>query len=525
MNNRIPQLIHEIKLNLNNNNLTSAHFRIKKLLKSEPENIDGIFLRAQLNFLEKNYVKAITNFDKCLKVFPGNTDILRRKLYSFMKLNDFKNARLNILEISSKQQLNAELLFLLGTCHIQLGDSHKAIEVLEKAISLPEHNPIVEITLGNAFKSESNIDKAEQYYRSYINKISQKGIGYWSLADLKSKVLNSSDREKMLGLTKKSANNQERSLLHFALGQSFEESKEYQKAFSHWKSANSIQNEIRPFLHKPFQALVNNIKLSESNDFRREITTSLKKQRQPIFIVGMPRSGSTLVEQILTANSDISATDELPFFEKIAATFERHAGVSQNVKKLTEDEITKISSDYLKSVEHYQDSHKTYFVDKNPNNFLYLGVIKKIFPDAKIINILRNPVDNAISVYRQYFYKGHDFSFSLDSIIQYWQGYLEVMQHWNSLFHDQIYHLRYENLINDFDDEISQLMDYLQIEFQPQMSEFYKNKRVVLTPSVSQVTKPLYNTSIGYYDNFKDELTEYITQFEDLVNKIKFLFR
>ncbi len=516
METRSKRLISEIIYNLDNNNLSTAHIGLRNLFKFDPDNIDGIFLEAQLFFLQDDYEKAIIGFDKCLKVFSGNLDLQRRKIYALAKLKDYANAEKLINDFAKRQKLDSELLFILGTCLTRKGDAQGAIKALNSAISFPKHDPLAELSLGHALKADSQVELAERHYRNFIDRTMQKGNGYWSIADLKSGLLNANDRSEMLTYIEKSNDVLDVSLTHFALGKSYEEAKQYNNAFIHWTQANEIQKEVRPFKYKPFHLLVENLRSILEVDIKTDI--SLKHNtREPIFVVGMPRSGSTLVEQILTSHSMIGATDELPFFEQLDATFERTGGISSNLHKI---DIENIQKDYFKSVEHYQETEKKYFIDKNPNNFLHIATIKKVFPDAKIINIIRKPIDNAVSVYRQFFFKGHDFSFSFDSIIEYWHGYIDVMTHWDNVLDKQIYHLSYERLVNNFDQEIIHIMDYLGMEFQSQMSHFYNNKRTVLTPSVSQVTKPLYKSSIGYFDKFSEELADYTDDFNKLDTRL-----
>ena len=140
-----------------------------------------------------------------------------------------------------------------------------------------------------------------------------------------------------------------------------------------------------------------------------------------------------------------------------------------------------------------------------------------LFPNAKIINVIRNPLDNGLSVFKQYFSRGHEYSYSIKGIIKYWQGYLMLMRHWRKLFGQDIYHLGYEKLTQDPEAQIRQLLDYCQLTFEKECLSFYKSDRVVLTPSVSQVKQPINNRSVNSWKKYEDNITEHLSEFEGIV--------
>ncbi|WP_220775054.1 sulfotransferase family protein, partial [Shewanella glacialipiscicola] len=240
------------------------------------------------------------------------------------------------------------------------------------------------------------------------------------------------------------------------------------------------------------------------------------EQKVPIFIVGMPRSGTTLVEQILACHSLIGATDELPYIERIALTLEQTGGYAKQLAHLSQEKINQYQQEYLQQSAQYFSTVPNYVIDKNPNNFLHIGLIKTLFPQAKIINVIRHTTDNALSVFKQYFSFGHDYSYSLENIKVYWENYLTLMEHWDSQFPQDIYHLSFEKLVIQPDDEIPKLLSYCGVDFETACLHFYQSTRPVLTPSASQVRQPMNTKAIGQCEKYQAFMGQDYVDFEQI---------
>ncbi|MCJ7816204.1 MAG: sulfotransferase, partial [Xanthomonadales bacterium] len=209
------------------------------------------------------------------------------------------------------------------------------------------------------------------------------------------------------------------------------------------------------------------------------------------------RSGSTLVEQILASHSMVEATDELPYLERIGLELDKTGGYARALGNISAEQQETYAKQYLAKVEPYLQRNLPCFIDKNPNNFLHIGLIKSLFPDARIINVMRDPLDNAMSVFKQYFDKGHEYSYSMEGIIFYWQGYLTMMQHWARIFPGTIFHLRYEALVKAPKQAIPAILQYCGLPVEEACFRFYESDRPVLTPSASQVSGPITDRAVG----------------------------
>ena len=239
---------------------------------------------------------------------------------------------------------------------------------------------------------------------------------------------------------------------------------------------------------------------------------------EPIFILGLPRVGSTLVEQILASHSMVDATHELPNI--LATSHKLNLRRAQNKESRYPDILLSLSSPQLKMIgENYiKDSEVfrgdgVYFIDKMPNNFRHIGLIKLILPNAKIIDIRRNSMSACFSCFKQLFAEGQEFTYSFERLGNYYNNYIELMDHWNKVLPNQILSINYEDLVNNFEETVKVILDYCKLPYEQACVEFYKSKRSVKTPSAQQVRQPIYTSGLDYwknYDSYLDELKKHL---------------
>jgi hypothetical protein len=305
--------------------------------------------------------------------------------------------------------------------------------------------------------------------------------------------------------------------MHFALGKAYESRKDYAASFNNYQKGNWNQR-------KKIDYNSENQKIStdEQINFFTTNRDLLNKHvghsaSDPIFILGLPRAGSTLIEQILSSHSQIEGTQELPNIlttsKKIRMQNET-VGYPQNILNLSNNEFIKLGKDYIEDTR-WARSSKPFFIDKMPNNFFHIGLIKLILPNAKIIDARRNPLDGCFSCFKQYFAKGQHFTYDLDDIARYYKDYLRLMDFWNSLYPDAIYTAQYEHIISNPETEIKSLLKYCNVDFEDSCLEFYKSNRPVKTASSEQVRQPIYKSGLDYWKNYSDNLTILTNHFLD----------
>ena len=233
------------------------------------------------------------------------------------------------------------------------------------------------------------------------------------------------------------------------------------------------------------------------------------KDAAPIFIVGLPRSGSTLVEQILASHSGVEGTFELPNMLTIVREFDhadaQHDAYPEIVRCVPLERFAQLGRRYLEETQALR-SGRAHFIDKMPNNFSHVGLIHSLLPQAIIVDICRYPMDSCFSTYKQYFAEGQSFSYDLETLGRYFRCYLELMDHWDRVLPGKVLHLRYETLVREPETTIRRLLNHCGLQFEPGCLAFHQTKRPVRTASAEQVRQPMYTSGIGYWTHFEQQL-------------------
>jgi hypothetical protein len=232
--------------------------------------------------------------------------------------------------------------------------------------------------------------------------------------------------------------------------------------------------------------------------------------RSPIFIIGLPRSGSTLIEQILASHSEVEGTSELPYVGRVATSLNRNRADGINypyaVRELSAEHFRALGQDYLDLARMHRTEGAARFIDKMPNNFPAVGFLYLILPNAKIIDARRYPLDSCLGCYRQLFAKGQTFTYDLNDIGEYFLEYERMMEHWQAVLPGRVLTVQYEALVNDVEREVHRLLDYCELPFEDACLRFYQTERPVRTASSEQVRQPIHNRSIGFWRNYEDQL-------------------
>ena len=489
----------------------------KKVLSKDKNNVDALRLLGLVAYRLKNYNVAEKLFINSLQLNPYFSlawDNLA-KLYRIQnKLSKSIPAFENLIKLDSN---NFEALVSLGTIYTKLARYDDGIDSYKKALLINPNNARVYLSLGHVLKTLGRRDECEKAYEDAIKNFYLSGEAYWSLANLKTYMFSDDQIKNMENALQEDMHPDELIQMHFALGKAYESRKDYAASFNNYQKGNWNQR-------KKIDYNSENQKIStdEQIDFFTTNRDLLNKHvghsaSDPIFILGLPRAGSTLIEQILSSHSQIEGTQELPNIlttsKKIRMQNET-VGYPQNILNLSNNEFIKLGKDYIEDTR-WARSSKPFFIDKMPNNFFHIGLIKLILPNAKIIDARRNPLDGCFSCFKQYFAKGQHFTYDLDDIARYYKDYLRLMDFWNSLYPDAIYTAQYEHIISNPETEIKSLLKYCNVDFEDSCLEFYKSNRPVKTASSEQVRQPIYKSGLDYWKNYSDNLTILTNHFLD----------
>ena len=495
--------------------LKLAEESYKKVLKKDKNNIDALRLLGLLAFKTKDYEIAERLFLKVLKLDPSFSlawDNLA-KLYRIQnKLLKSIPAFENLIKLDPS---NFEALVSLGTIYIKLSKYHEGIKLYEKSLKIKPENPRVYLSLGHALKTIGERKKSETAYQNTIKHFPSSGEAYWSLANLKTYEFSDKEIANMELSLKRNMHQNELIQMHFALGKAYESNRQFDKSFKHYKDGNWQQRKQISYNAEDYKISIDEIiDFFENNNNILDLKAEAGSD-EPIFILGLPRSGSTLIEQILASHSLIEGTQELPNIMAISRDIkliDQKNGYPDNLLKLNQSSFDELGKKYIDETK-WARSSKPFFIDKMPNNFFHIGLIKLILPKAKIIDARRNPMDACFSCFKQYFAKGQHFTYDLDDIARYYKDYVRLMDYWNKLFPDEIFTIHYEQIIENPNDRIFDLLEFCNVKFEDNCLNFHKSKRAVKTASSEQVRQPMYKTGINYWRNYIKNLDVLLEHF------------
>ena len=481
----------------------------KKVLKKDNNNIDALRLLGLLAFKNKNYSIAENLFIRAIKIdqhFHLLWDNLAKVYRIQNKLEKSKKAFKNLIKLDP---YNLEALVALGTIYVKLADYDEGIKTYQKVLSLKNNNPRVYLSMGHALKTVGRRKECEDAYHKAITLYPLCGEGYWSLANLKTYKFSEAQILQMENSLDDKIQEQEKIQMLFALGKAYESKGDYKKSFAFYEKGNWMQRKIVEY---NAQENANNIDsiidFFQKNKSVIDFNSGYKAQ-DPIFILGLPRAGSTLLEQILSSHSCIEGTQELHNIMTIGRrikSLNNSENYLNNILELDSKSIKMYGKMFIDETM-WARNEKELFIDKMPNNFPHIGLIKMILPNAKIIDARRNPMDGCFSCFKQYFAKGQHFTYDLDDIARYYKDYLRLMDFWNKFFPGSIHTVLYEDVINNSEEEVRKMLNYLQLPFEESCMDFYKSSRPVKTASSEQVRQPIYKSALNYWKNFENDLS------------------
>ena len=492
--------------------LKKADHLCRDFLKNNPHNIEAMRLLAKIGKELHVYEDSEFLLESCLVLDKDNTEVLLDYIEVLIERQKYGKALEEAKKLYKKDMDNIQFMTVYAVTLQQTNDQKEALDLYNQIIEVNENNPEAHVAKGHLLKSFGNInDSIKSYKKSYsIDKYF--GDAYWSLANLKTYKFTDAeiiDLEKMV--IDEYLNDNEKILMNFALGKAFEDRSEYKRSFNYYKSGNDMKNEMSDFTPERFKDECEMQKSICTNDlFESKVDWGLDT-KEPIFILGLPRVGSTLIEQILASHSKVEATHELQNILAISHKLNLRQALDYNSKypdillSLSAPQLKMIGEQYIKDAEIFR-TNKPFFIDKMPNNFRHIGLIKLILPNAKIIDIRRSSMSACFSCYKQLFAKGQEFSYDFKNLASYYNNYIELMNHWNDQLPNQILSIQYEDVVNDFENSVQRILDYCNLPFEENCLSFYENKRSVRTPSSEQVRQPIYKSGLDYWKNYEDYL-------------------
>ncbi len=492
------------------NNLATAERMIRDRLKEAPTDVAAICLLADLAARAGNVFDARRFLNHALEIAPDHEPArgqLARVLYDNRDLPEALAEFDRLLAVDpghrGYRNKRAATLDLLG--------DHAGAAVAYRAMLADDPDqPLTWMTLGNVSKTIGDIPAAIAAFRRSIALAPGTGESWWGLANLKSFRFDDADIAAMeTELAKPTLADADRICLEFALGSALEDHARYAQSFAHYRAGNEAQLARAPYDPTALETLTRRYDALFTPAFFAAREGSGDPAPDPIFILGMPRSGSTLVEQMLASHPAIEGTMELPEMPRIARLLgglgNDPAGspYPDNLAQLSGDQLAGLGAQYLHRAANWRRTDRPYFIDKLPMNFALIGLIRLILPNAKIIDVRRHPLGCGFSVFKQYFPIGLTFGTSIEHICGFYADYVRMMRMWDARLPGFVHRVIYEHLVADPDAEVRRMLDFIGLPFDPACLAFHASTRAVGTPSAEQVRRPIYTEGVDHWRHYE----------------------
>lgn len=492
--------------------IAEAENLARNILKLNPANVLAQRLLAEIGLKIGRLEDAKNILEKCLVLAPHYRHAHHNYAVALYRKQELEEALAQIDQLINRDPDNQNYLVLKAAIYARKGDNEAALEIYKTILDKQPGQGKVQLSYGHTLKTVGRIDDAIKAYRRCIEVSPNIGETYWSLANLKTFKFTDEDLENMLAqVIPKGGDPDDQGHLAFAIGKAYEDREEYDKSFEYYQRGNDIRRK-----HHRHDAKINIYDtVRQIQFFDHDFLEKHKDQGcdspDPIFIVGLPRAGSTLLEQILATHSQVEGTAELTDIIAISRKIgerKNRRSVSKYPEILTDmtaEDFRNFGESYIETTR-IQRSEKPYFIDKMPNNFLHIGLIHSILPNAKIIDARRHPMGGCFSGFKQLFANGQTFTYNLTDIGLYYRDYVKLMDHWDEVLPGLVHRVQYEDMVADTENQIRALLDYCGLEFEEECLHFYETKRAIRTPSAEQVRQPIYTGGLEQWRNYEVHL-------------------
>ncbi|MBU02600.1 MAG: hypothetical protein CME55_04835 [Halieaceae bacterium] len=493
-------LLHEGKLH-------KAEQLCRQFMQQNPQHIDGMRILAEIavrnGVLEdaEFLLESAVAFDSSHRQARIDYVQVLSKRQRFQKAVDEAKALLK------RAPDNPQLQSLYAIQCMQLGDYETALTLFDKILERVPHDPVTNVSKGHALKTGGRSDDAVAAYRAALDSQPFYCDAWYSLANLKVYRFDDDELAAMEALENNPhLGGQDRVYLQFALGKAYEDRKDYAQSFTHYAKGNAIKKaQLQYRAEGTTKECDEQVSACTPEIFARQTGCQAP---DPIFILGLPRAGSTLLEQILSSHSMVDGTLELPNVLSISGKL-RRLGQRQgnqkypfNLADLSAEQLTTLGEEYIRDTKIHRQS-APFFIDKMPNNFRHIGLIKLMLPNAKIIDARRDPMSCCFSGFKQLFAEGQMFSYDLQDIGEYYLDYIRLMEHWNAVLPGFVLKVQHEDVVADLETEVRRMLDFCSLPFEESCLEFHKTERNVRTPSSEQVRQPIFSTALEQWKHYE----------------------
>ena len=509
----LPAELQTVASFIQEGRLAKAEAMCRAFLQREGHHVEAMRLLAEIGLRFNAYDDAEFLLESAKALEPDNVSAQYDYAKLLRKRQKFEQALAEAVELRAKEPGNPEFEMLYANENLAVGNFDAAMTTYQSLLEAMPNNPGINLTYGHALKTVGRQEEAVAAYRQAYKVRRDCGDAFWSLANLKTYRFSDAElaqmREQEASPTIALS---DRYHLCFALGKALEDRGEYSASFAYYELGNRLKREELKYEPQ---------RLTDEMQRQRDHVTAALLDRfagagcaaaDPIFIVGLPRAGSTLLEQILASHSQVEGTMELPNILALSHRLDHRRMRNEepeypaNLDELTAEELTGFGEAFIADTRIYRKQGLPFFIDKMPNNFRHIGLIHLILPNAKIIDARRSAMGCCFSGFKQLFAEGQEFTYGLAEVGRYYRDYVDLMDHWDRVLPGKILRVRYEDVVADLDTQVRRLLDHCGLPFEAACLNFHQTERAVRTASSEQVRQPIFKSGVDQWENFSPYL-------------------
>jgi tetratricopeptide (TPR) repeat protein len=491
------------------NRIPEAEALLRAHLAQQPTDVAALRMLAEVAARLLRYSDAQRLLERCLELAPG-FDAARHNYATVLnRQGKAAEALEQCARLLAKEPSNPSYRSLQAATSANLGDYADCIAAYESVLKDYPQQPKLWMSYGHALRTVGKVPESVAAYRRALSMEPTLGEAWWSLANLKTFRFSDADLLAMReALARGDLVEDDRMHFEFALGKALEDAAAYPDSFTHYAAGNALRRKQHGYDPEEMSRFVQRSKRLLTKDFFADRAGAGAAARDPIFVVGLPRAGSTLIEQILGSHPLVEGTMELPMLPNIARKLagrkqEAEGAFLQRLASLSVDELRALGEEYLAETRIVRKTEAPFFIDKMPNNFMYVGLIHLILPNAAIIDARRHPLGCCFSCFKQHFARGQWFSYGLEDLARYYRDYVELMAHLDEVLPGKVTRVFYEGIVEDTETEVRRLLEGCGLPFDPKCLRFHENARAVRTASSEQVRQPIFREGVEQWRHYE----------------------
>ena len=495
---------------LHANDIPVAERLLKSQLKQAPTDVVAIRMLAELAMRLDRCDDARHLLERCLELAPDFREARHHYALVLHRLNEPVAALAELDAMLRQAPADPGLRNLKAAVLCRTGEYETASAIYSGLLEEHPAQAQLWLSLGHTLKTAGETSRAIAAYRRCVELHPDFGEAWWSLANLKTFRFTDTDLAAMrAALAKPDIADEHRLHLDFALGKALEDRAEYANSFAHYAAGNTRRLNLIPYSADDTQARLRKARETYTPQFLIERAGSGCAAPDPIFIIGLPRAGSTLIEQILASHSQVEGTMELPDIASLTRELRDRSGsrapgvYHDALAQCSRAQLHELGELYLQRTRIHRKLGRPFFIDKMPNNFAHVGLIHLILPNAKIIDARRHPLACCFSAFKQHFARGQNFSYDLTDLGRYWHDYAQLMTHFEAVLPGRVHRVHYETMVADTENEVRKLLAYCGLPFEDACLRFFENDRPVRTASSEQVRQPIYRDGVDQWRHFE----------------------